>query len=233
MAQVKSLKAKGKKHVSLVDFYRFAFYFCFFTLYVAGSPLLTACGYQFRVEGAGPTIGGTSKTQAEAQANAPTLSVVNFDNRSFEPNLEVKYTKYARHEFASGSGAQVVIGSEPSDLTLRGQILSVIIPSLTFSINQTLESRVTVMVAATVEENRTQKVIWSQLLTASSEFFVTKDLQFNRVLQNRALEQAGQFIAQDMAARFQNHLDQYGMAAAPGAAPLPAVPAGGLGGGRR
>ncbi len=195
--------------------------------------VLASCGYQFRVEGAGPTIGGKSAAEAQAQANAPTLSVVNFDNRSFEPNLEVKYTKYTRHEFAAGSGARVVTGSEPTDLTLKGQIMSVIIPSLTFSIDQTLESRVTVLVAASVEENRTKKVIWNQLLTASSEFFVTRDLQFNRVLQNRALEQAGQFIAQDLAARFQNHLDQYGTAAAPGAAPLPVIPVGGLGEGRR
>jgi hypothetical protein len=31
---------------------------------------------------------------------------------------------------------------------------------------------------------------------------VTSDLQFNRVLQNRALEQAGRFIAEDLASRF-------------------------------
>jgi len=36
----------------------------------------------------------------------------------------------------------------------------------------------------------------------ASEFYVTSDLQFNRVLQNRALEQAGRFIAEDLAARF-------------------------------
>jgi hypothetical protein len=31
---------------------------------------------------------------------------------------------------------------------------------------------------------------------------VTTDLQFNRALQNRALEQAGRFIAEDLASRF-------------------------------
>jgi hypothetical protein len=31
---------------------------------------------------------------------------------------------------------------------------------------------------------------------------VTPDLQFNRALQNRALEQAGRFIAEDLASRF-------------------------------
>jgi hypothetical protein len=153
------------------------------------------------------------------------MAVVTFINRSFEPNIELKYTNYTRHEFSAGSGARVITGSEPSDLVLKGEILSVIIPTLTFSINQTLESRVTVLVRATVEEARTKKVIWNQFVTASSEYYVTNDLQFNRVLQARALEQAGQFIAQDLAARFQNHLDTFGMAAAPAGAPGgPALP---------
>ena len=37
--------------------------------------------------------------------------------------------------------------------------------------------------------------------------FLTQDLQFNRVLQNRALEQAGRFVAEDLASRFLLFLD--------------------------
>lgn len=37
--------------------------------------------------------------------------------------------------------------------------------------------------------------------------FLTQDLQFNRVLQNRALEQAGRFIAEDLASRFLLFID--------------------------
>ena len=53
-----------------------------------------------------------------------------------------------------------------------------------------------------VEESRTKRVAWAQTAKGSSEFYVTPDLQFNRVLQNRALEQAGRFIAEDLASRF-------------------------------
>jgi|SRR5579884_1293301 len=177
---------------------------------------LTACGYQFQVEGPGPTIGG-AKT-FEAAPDAPTLAVSIFQNRSIEPNLELKYTNYARREFVNGSGTRVVTGSEPSDLVLKAQIIAVLVPTLTFEIGQnarTLESRVTVFVQAQVEKTKTGEVIWNQFLTASSEFFVTNDLQFNRVLQTRALEQAGMFIAQDMATRFLNHLENFGLAAGP------------------
>jgi hypothetical protein len=126
---------------------------------------------------------------------------------SFEPNLEAKFTTYTRHEFAAGSGAQVVTDSEEADLVLKAQIVSVILPTLTFDITRTLETRATVFVTAVVQERGTGKPVWNQTVTASSEFFVTEDLQFNRVLQTRALEQAGRLIAEDLATRFLDHLE--------------------------
>jgi hypothetical protein len=162
--------------------------------------LLAGCGYQFRVEGAGPTIGGTS---APASSEPPPRLVIRtLENKSFEPNLETRYTNYLRHEFSSGSGAQIVSESEAADLVLTGQILSVNVPTLSFTQTTTLESRTEVIVLVKVEETRTKKVVWMQTAKGASEFFVTTDLQFNRALQNRALEQAGRFIAADLASRF-------------------------------
>lgn len=162
--------------------------------------LLSACGYQFRVEGAGPTIGGTSAPTASEPP--PRLVIRTLENKSFEPNLETRYTNYLRHEFSSGSGAQIVPEAEAADLVLTGQILSVNVPTLSFTQTTTLESRTEVIVAVKVEETRTKKVLWTQTAKGFSEFFVTTDLQFNRALQNRALEQAGRFIAEDLASRF-------------------------------
>jgi hypothetical protein len=45
------------------------------------------------------------------------------------------------------------------------------------------------------------------LAKGQSEFYVTPDLQFNRVLQNRAIEQAGRYIAEDLASRFLMQLE--------------------------
>ena len=162
---------------------------------------LFGCGYQFRMEGVGPTIGGAASTSAPTSP-PPRLVVRTLENRTFEPNLEVRYTNYLRHEFSSGSGAQIVSDSEAADLVLSGQILSVVLPTLSFSQTTTLESRAEVVVVVKVEETRTQRLVWAQTSKGTSEFFVTQDLQFNRVLQNRALEQAGQFIAEDLASRF-------------------------------
>ena len=188
--------------------------------------LLAGCGYQFQVEGQGPTIGAATAQIRDGKA-APKLAIHIFENRSFEPNIELKYTDYSRKEFAAGSGARVVSASESPDLVLKGQILSVVLPTLVFSITEgTQESRATVTVRATVEDTRTGKVVWTQNATASSEFFVTNDLQFNRVLQTRATEQAGHLIAEDLAVRFLNFLETRGTGAAapPGPAILPEPP---------
>jgi hypothetical protein len=168
------------------------------------------CGYQFRVEGAGPTIGGADRSAA--QGPAPRLAIKTLVNRSFEPNLETRYTNYVRYEFSSGSGAQVVPDSAAADLVLTGEILSVSMPTVSFS-QTTTESRTEVVLRLDVEEVKTKKKIWSQVAKGASEFFVTRDLQFNRVLQNRALEQAGRFAAADLAARFLLYVESGGAAA--------------------
>lgn len=170
--------------------------------------VLSGCGYQFRVEGAGPTIGGANPSSQEPQ---PRLAIRTLENKSFEPNLETRYTNYIRHEFSSGSGAQVVPDSEAADLVLTGQILSVTVPTLSFSQTTTLESRAEVMVLVKIEETRTKKLVWMQTAKGSSEFYVTSDLQFNRALQNRAMEQAGRYAAADLAARFLIHVESGGL----------------------
>lgn len=203
MQQVKSLKLKGKSGCSGT------FYVYLFTLYLALSLSLSACGYQFRVEGAGPTIGGAKATAS--QEPQPRLVIRTLVNSSFEPNLETRYTNYLRHEFSSGSGAQVVSDSEAADLVLTGQILSVSVPTLSFTQTTTLESRTDVVVLVKVEETRTKRLVWTQTAKGSSEFYITPDLQFNRALQNRAMEQAGRFVAADLAARFLLHVESGGL----------------------
>lgn len=162
--------------------------------------LLSACGYQFRVEGAGPTIG--ESTGAASLTPPPRVVIQTLKNSTFEPNLESRFTNYLRHEFSSGSGAQIVPQTEAADLIVSGDILSVTLPTLSFTQTTTLESRAEVVVAIKVEETRTKRVVWTQTVKGASEFYVTTDLQFNRVLQNRALEQAGRFVAEDLASRF-------------------------------
>lgn len=166
----------------------------------AASLGLAGCGYQFRVDGAGPTIGGASA--ATSKEPPPRLVIRTLINSSFEPNLEVRFTNYFREEFSTGSGAQVVPDYEAADLVLTGQILSVLVSTLSFALTETFERRVEVIVSTRVEDVRSGNVVWTQVAKGASEFFVTPELQFNQALQDRAEEQAGRFVAADLAARF-------------------------------
>ncbi|QOJ35577.1 MAG: hypothetical protein HRU82_11770 [Nitrospira sp.] len=167
---------------------------------------ITACGYQFRVQGDGPTIGGTQEP-AVKRPKAPRLAILPISNSTYEANYEIKLANYLRREFSSGAGAQIVGSSSAADLYLSGQIMQISLPTLSFDRTTTFESRVEMLVSVRIEDAKTKRVVWSQVSKGTSEFFLTQDLQFNRVLQNRALEQAGGFIAEDLASRFLLFLD--------------------------
>lgn len=169
--------------------------------------LSAGCGYQFTVEGPGPVVGGS----AGLVAQGPPVRLVfpALKNNSFEPNLEFKYTRYLRQAMQSAGSAEFVDDAS-ADFILEGAILSVTLPSLAFSRTQTQESRVMVTVALNVKDRKTGKVRWAQTGTSTAEFFVgatstgtaETGLQFNRVLQDRAIEQAGQQVAADLADQF-------------------------------
>ncbi len=166
---------------------------------------MAACGYQFRVQGAGPTVGGA--TSEVAQRQSPRLAILPIANTSYEPNFEIKLANYLRREFSSGAGTQIVGPSAAADLFLSGQIMQISLPTLSFGQTETFESRVELLVSVRIEDAKTRQVVWSQVSKGTSEFFVTQDLQFNQVLQNRAVEQAGRFVAEDLASRFLLFLD--------------------------
>ena len=176
------------------------------TCVVALSLLLSACGYQFRVQGAGPTVGGAAE-QTTKRTQTPRLAILPISNTTYEPNFEIKLANYLRREFSAGAGAEIVGPSAGADLFLSEQIMQILLPTLSFDQTTTFESRVEMLVGVRIEDAKTKRVVWSQVAKGTSEFFLTQDLQFNRVLQNRALEQAGRFVAEDLASRFLLFLD--------------------------
>lgn len=191
--------------------YRKLFIFLASTLLI----IFAGCGYQFSVQGPGPVIGGS--VGAIKDPEAIRLTIREFINRSFSTNLEAIYTNYMRQEFALSAGATVLHEEDRADFLMKGEILSVTLPALTFSTTQTRESRVKVLVRITVENRKSGKIVWNSTATGIGEFFVNQSsdtegsqdqLQFNQVLQDRALEQAGQQIAEALAANFLDARDR-------------------------
>lgn len=179
---------------------------CKGSLFVLVSGLFLGCGYQFRVQGSGPTVGG-AEVEATKAGPPPRMAIRTFENRTFEANLEIKITNYMRREFSGGTGTQIVGESEPADLLMTGQVLGILLPTLSFDQTTTFENRVELLITVKIQEMRTKKVVWTQIIKGQSEFFITGDLQFNRVLQNRALEQASRFAAEDVASRYLVYLE--------------------------
>ncbi len=181
-------------------------------VYILGLALvvgLWGCGYQFSVEGSGPVIGGGENQLPEGKR--VRLMMETLTNQTFQPTLEFKYTQYLRQAFSSSGGAKIMEDRAAADFILQGSILSVTVPTLAFSNQATQESRVQVEVAVRVRDKKTNKVRWSEKAMGMAEYFVGASstgsdaaggLQFNRVLQDRAIEQAGQLIAANLADRF-------------------------------
>ncbi|MEC4674294.1 MAG: LPS assembly lipoprotein LptE [Nitrospirota bacterium] len=177
--------------------------------------LVVGCGYRFGVEGPGPRIGG----RAGLDDNRPLVRLIvrDFINRTFQSNLEFKYTRFIRQELTAVGGAQVVAEEAQADFLLKGEIVSVGTPSLTFTASQTREGRVNVVVRVTVEDRKTGRIVWGKTATGTGEFFINQvsgtgigsdELQTNQVLQDRALEQAGQRLAESLADDFWIARDQ-------------------------
>jgi len=178
------------------------------------SLLVSGCGYRFTVEGFGPRIGGGG---VEDSGPLVPLTIRDFINRTVHNNLEFKYTKYMRQEFAATSGAKVLYDEGQAEFVMKGEIVSVNVPTLAFSTAGARESRVNVAVRVTVEDRKTGRIVWSDTATGTAEYFVNQSsatdtgqdqLQFNQVLQDRALEQAGQDVAETLAADFWDARDQ-------------------------
>ena len=174
---------------------------------ISFSLLGSGCGYRFSVEGMGPRIGGG---MVDDGLLVP-LTIRDFLNRTFHNDLGFKYTRYMRQEFAASSGAKVVYNDREADFVMKGEIVSVRVPALSFSTTNVRESQVTVSVLVKVEERRTGLIVWSDKATGAAAFFVNQSLdtgagldqlQFNQVLRDRALEQAGQDVAENLAANF-------------------------------
>ena len=70
-------------------------------IFFALSVSLPGCGYQFRVQGAGPTVGGAPEA-ATTRPHAPRLAILPIANSTYEANFEVKlanYLDYATEDF--------------------------------------------------------------------------------------------------------------------------------------
>jgi hypothetical protein len=108
------------------------------------------CGYHFAASGTG------------LPANAQTIYVKTFSNTSQVTGLNDEFTLYLKQEIANHKRLEVVDSPQAADLTLSGGISLETTFPLTFnSVSEPTQYSEMITIAAALEDNHTDKVIWS------------------------------------------------------------------------
>ncbi|HEY5593749.1 MAG TPA: LptE family protein, partial [Nitrospiria bacterium] len=153
--------------------------------------VLTGCGYH---------LAGSNRLPSDIR----TIAVPVFYNETFEPTLENAVTSAVKQEFLTNSRLTVVNDPEEADLILRGTIVSFGLTPVTFdrTTSVVVEYRVRIRASVTVEDRRTQKVLWKNpAMESAAEYRVNPDTAANRVAQDHAIAEAGKRLAENVVHR--------------------------------
>ncbi len=153
--------------------------------------VLTGCGYH---------LAGNNRLPSEIR----TIAIPVFYNETFEPALENTVTAAVKQEFLTNSRLAVVNDPEEADLVLRGTVVSFGLTPVTFdrTTSVVVEYRVRIRASITVENRRTQRVLWKDsAMESAAEYRVNPDTAANRVAQDHAVAEAGKLFAENVVHR--------------------------------
>ena len=163
--------------------------------------LLTPCALLLTVlAGCGYHLAGSNRLPDDIR----TIAVPVFYNETFEPTLENAVTSAVKQEFLTNSRLTVVNDPEEADLILRGTIVSFGLTPVTFdrTTSVVVEYRVRIRASVTVEDRRTQKVLWKNpAMESAAEYRVNPDTAANRVAQDLAVAEASKLFAENVVQR--------------------------------
>ncbi len=165
--------------------------FFLFTPYALLLTVLAGCGYH--------QAGGN-----RLPSDIRTIAVPVFYNETFEPALEDAVTSAVKQEFLTNSRLTVVNDPEQADLVLKGTVISFGLDPLSFDRTKSvvLEYRVRIRVAVTVQDRRSQKVLWKdEAMQSAAEYTVNPDTAANRVAQDLAVAEASKQFAENVVHR--------------------------------
>ncbi len=153
--------------------------------------VLSACGYH---------LAGSNRLPSDIR----TIAVPVFYNETFEPMLENAVTSAVKQEFLTASRLAVVNDPDQADLVLKGTVVSFGLTPISFDRTKSvvLEYRVRIRASVTVEDRRTQKVLWKDsAMESAAEYRVNPDTAANRVAQDHAIAEAGKRLAENVVHR--------------------------------
>ena len=113
-----------------------------------------ACGYALV-----GTVGGTSVIPEEVR----TIAVLSFENRTTRPEIDQRVTEEVTSEFAKRSRRKVIADPGAADAVMEGAILQFETRPVQFNESgRAIRVETVVVLAATLRETATDRVLWSQ-----------------------------------------------------------------------
>lgn len=142
-------------------------------------------------------------TVATPAEHAPSIAVPLFENRTFEPLLDVRVTERVKSRLVATGPWRLVNRPGTADLVVRGVVTALGVTPVSFDrSHRVLEQRVTITAQITADRrNQAAGPAFQGTVTGTSEYSEVGDTLQIRAAKNRAIEEAGDLLAQDVIAR--------------------------------
>ena len=147
---------------------------------------------------------GYTAVSAPPVVEVRTVAVPLFDNRTFEPLLEARLTERVKARLVSTGPWRLVNRPGVADLVIVGTVTGFGVTPVSFDeTHSALEQRVTITVEVMAERRgrAAGAPAFRRTLTGTAEYAELGDTLRTRAAKNRAIEEAGDLLAQDLLAR--------------------------------
>jgi len=160
------------------------------TLSVITMILLMGCGYQM--------VG----KETHLPPGITSIAIPTFQNKTFEPGIEIPFTQGLLKEFILDRRVKVVDRAQ-ADSILEGVVTNFYMYAVSFDLSGYAQEYQTLVVLDLTLKDRTGKVFWQENgFTESRWFRASSQILTNEANKQIAIQETGRFVAQRLRTRF-------------------------------
>ncbi len=157
---------------------------------IIGIILLTGCGYQM--------VG----KETHLPPGITSIAIPTFQNKTFEPGIEIPFTQALLTEFIQDRRVKVVDRTQ-ADSILEGAVLSFYTYAVSFNSSGFVQEYQIIVVLDLILKDRTGKVLWEERgLTETRWYRASSQILTDEANKQVAIQETGRFVAQRLRTRF-------------------------------
>jgi len=157
---------------------------------IVGLILLMGCGYQM--------VG----KETHLPPGITSIAIPTFQNKTFEPGIEIPFTQGLLKEFILDRRVKVVDRAQ-ADSILEGVVTNFYMYAVSFDLSGYAQEYQTLVVLDLTLKDRTGKVFWQENgFTESRWFRASSQILTNEANKQIAIQETGRFVAQRLRTRF-------------------------------